>query len=327
MSAVLVAVILSSVDGAPAQAQDVLAQTEQAVQLHAAVQKGRGRGCRLYTSAKRVKTRCKVLPMPAEATVHWYKVEAAQKAYDNVPGGKFGFASIDWVQSAWRKGDFEVPADVRAVRRRGVKDAGTMRYRIEVAWPDGRLIRSAELAPMPGGPTSKQDLRKVTLRPDDTYLGYMTELAGLPYIFGSAAQGRLPHQAERRVGVDCADLMIYGLRRMGHKLRYRSSRTLGPISRSLGARIDGRRGGLYLRGGERVPVGPAGIIPGDWIIFEGHVGAFMADRGHMGWLDEADLVIHIAWKEVAIESLADSGYGTQGFELRRPNVLAQSGSN
>jgi hypothetical protein len=76
-----------------------------------------------------------------------------------------------------------------------------------------------------------------------------------------------------------------------------------------------------------VPVGAQGIQPGDWIIFEGHVGAFMADRGRLGLLDEDDLVIHIAWKEVAIESLADSGYGAQGFQVRRPNVLAQSGSN
>jgi hypothetical protein len=187
MSAVLVAVILSSVDGASASAQDVFAQSQQVVRLHAAVQQGRGRGCRLYSSTPNVKSNCKVLALPPEADVTWYKVEAAQAAYDNVPGGKFGFASIDWVQSLWRKHGFEVLADVEAVRRRGVKHAGTMRYRIEVQWPGRGLIQSPELMARAGGPAARHDLRKVTVRPDDTYLGYMTELAGLPYIFGSAA--------------------------------------------------------------------------------------------------------------------------------------------
>ena len=132
---------------------------------------------------------------------------------------------------------------------------------------------------------------KVTVRPDDTYLGYMQELAGLPYIFGSAAQGREPHQAERHIGVDCADLMVYGLRRLGHDVGYRSSRTLGPISRRVVSGVAARRGDVYLAGGRPVRVGAGGVAPGDWLIFEGHVGAFVEDRGRPGVLDTRDLVI------------------------------------
>lgn len=327
MSAAVIVLILSSVDGGVATPRDVTARADKQVSLHAAVQVGRGAGCRLFTEAPRVKSACKVLPPPFGTSVHWFKVEAERAAYDNVEGGRFSFATIDWAQSPWRDGVWSLAADVRAVKRRGVAGAGTMRYQVQVDWPGRGRLSSAGLEAGAGGPTERADIRKVTLRPDDSYLGYMAELAGLPYVFGSAAQGRQPHQAERRIGVDCADLMIYGLRRLGHDVGYRSSRTLGPVSRALVPRVEARRQGVYMQGGRAVPVGPRGVQPGDWIIFDGHVGAFVRDRGRVGVLDEEDLLMHIAWKELAVETLAASGYGGVSFEVRRPKALAQSGSN
>jgi len=151
----------------------------------------------------------------------------------------------------------------------------------------------------------------------------MAELAGLPYIFGSTELGREPHQAERGIGVDCADLMIYGLRRRGFDLEYRSSRTLGPISRRIAGSAAVRERGLYLdTSGRPIAVGPRGVKPGDWIVFSGHVGAFYADRGAIGALDEEDLLLHIAWKELAIEPMIETGYGELPFEVRRAHALA-----
>ena len=330
MSAAWVVVLLTTVDGGAARAADVVARADQQVRLHVAVREDGPDGCALYTDAPRVRSRCAVRPVPAAWRIEWYKVEAVAAAYDNVPGGRFGFAPIEWAPSAWRQGA-SVDADVAPIARRGLPAgwvAGTMRYQVEVRGPVGEALWSPGLdAPQPGGPARRQDIRKVTLRRDDTYLGYMSELAGLPYVFGSAAQGQEPHQAERRVGVDCADLMIYGLRRMGHAVGYRSSRTLGPVSRAIGARVTARRGGAYLAEGAPIPVGPEGVQPGDWLVFKGHVGAFVEDRGQRGILDEEDLLMHIAWKELAVESLTRSGYGATPFEIRRPNALALAAAN
>lgn len=321
-----VVLILTSVDGGAASARDVVARADQSVALHAAVRVRGRRGCVLYTDAPKVKSRCRVRALPEDLEYTWLKVEADRAAYDNVPGGKFSFRPIGWLESNWRRGRSRVPADVRPVRRRGVRGAGTMRYRLRIGQGE-HVLESAGLAARAGGPSRRADIRKVTVRPDDTYLGYMQELAGLPYIFGSAAQGREPHQAERHIGVDCADLMVYGLRRLGHDVGYRSSRTLGPISRRVVSGVAARRGDVYLAGGRPVRVGAGGVAPGDWLIFEGHVGAFVEDRGRPGVLDTRDLVIHIAWRELAVESLADSGYGASPFEVRRPKALAPRGSN
>lgn len=326
MSAAWVALVLTAVDGGPAAAQDVVARSSAHVELFAAVTEVHEGGCRMFTDAPRVKTRCMTSPLPPDAEVTWYKVESARAAYDNVPGGRFRFAPIDYVASRWRSGP-RAPADVTPVSRAGVRGAGTMRYRVEVGWPDGRRMRSPGLVTRPGGPRRDEDIRKVTLRLDDSYVGYMSELAGLPYVFGSAARGDEPHQAERRVGVDCADLMVYGLRRLGHAVGYRSSRSLGPVSRRVAAPVTARRGGVYEARGRPVPVGPRGVRPGDWLIFDGHVAAFVEDRGVRGRLDPRDLVIHIAWRELAVESLEESGYGARPFEIRRPNALAPVGSN
>jgi hypothetical protein len=259
--------------------------------------------------------------------VTWSKVEAGQKAYDNVPNGVFHAAAIDWVETAWKTAVWSVTADVTPVLRAGAASElaiGTMRYRVQARLADGTVLRSmSPSSDRPGGPKETEDARKVSIRSDDTYLGYMSELANLPYIFGSTALGNEAHQAERAIGVDCADLMIYGLRRMGVDQEYLSSRTLDPISAHVAAAVRMDALGRYRDGGGKViAVGEGAVRPGDWIIFSGHVGAFVEDRGVPGILDRSDVLMHIAWKELAIESLEDSGYGEAAFEVRRASALS-----
>lgn len=318
------ALILVSVDGGAAMERDVRALSSQTVVLHAAIEVSRGGRCTWITGAPAVSGRCGSVSGPESSLVRWSKVEADRAAYDNVPGGTFKTASIGWIESPWTSGAWSVLADIKPVARRGIPYfAGTMRYRVFVSLPDGREISSPGLFESPGGPAAREDIRKVQLRLGDDYLGLMTELGNIPYIFGSTELGRELHQAERGIGVDCADLVIYGLKRAGHDLTYRSSRTLSPISRHIAASDSVRdRGGAYLDENRRpIPVGKGGVSPGDWIIFSGHVGAFYEDRGVLGAFDEADLLMHIAWKELAIEPMIDSGYGEAPFELRRPHAL------
>jgi hypothetical protein len=323
---VIEVLVLTSVDGAPARAVDVIARADQPVTLHAAVRvRDPGQRCVLYTDAPKPRTRCRVRPAPKGVEARWSKLEAEKPYYDNVPNGRFTVASIRLEAHAWRHGPWNLPADVRPLRRAGLPSGGTMRYAVRVTLPDGTDRASpTPLDAYAGGVPSKLDARRVTLRASDDYLGYLTELGGIPYVFGSSPIGSEIHQAERGVGVDCADLMIYGLRRMGHDLKYVSSRTLGPYSRPVVGPVRARRGKVYLdASGEPVRVGKKGVRPGDWIIWDGHVGAFHTDRGTLGVLDSDDLVIHTAWAEVAIQSFEDSGYADRGFSVRRARALDQ----
>lgn len=326
--------VLTSLDDGTARASDVRARVGDAVMLHAAIEvRSRGQGCVVYTTAPRVESACVRRDPPVGLDVAWSKIEAGEGAYDNVPGGTFRLAAIDWVASPWQRG-WSVRADVAPIARaslaRGwdprVSRAGTMRFVAEVTLSDGTVLAS----PRPrdallGGPSTAQDARKISLRLDDGYLGMLSELGGLPYIFGSTATGREPHQAERGIGVDCADLVIYGLRRLGHDVDYRSSRTLGPISRSIVRGPVRRVAHAYVDpAGRPVVVGRDGLVPGDWVIFSGHVGAFFEDRGELGALDDEDLVIHTVWREVAVEPLHATGYADSPFEVRRSSDLQRS---
>lgn len=322
-------ILVSAGDGA-AMERDVRALSSEKVVLHAAIEVSRGGRCTWITGAPAVSGRCRSLAATGpELSVRWSKIEADRAAYDNVPGGVFKTASIGWIESPWTSGAWSVPADIQPIARRGIPYfAGTMRYRVHISLPDGRDISSPGLFESPGGPSASTDIRKVQLRLGDDYLGLMTELGNVPYIFGSTELGREAHQAERGIGVDCADLVIYGLKRAGHDLMYRSSRTLSPISKHIAASDSVRdRGGAELDGayldgkGRAIPIGTRGVLPGDWVIFSGHVGVFYEDRGIIGAFDERDLLMHIAWKELAIEAMIDSGYGEVPFEVRRAHAL------
>lgn len=320
---VIEVLILTSVEGAPARAVDVVERVDKQVTLHAAVRVRKpGQRCVLFTNAPKPRTRCRVRPAP-EIEARWSKLEAAKPYYDNVPGGKFTVAAIELESHPWRRGAWDVPADVKPMRRKGLPAGGTMRYAVTISLPDGSARSSnLPLDSYAGGVPSKKDARRVTLRANDAYLGYLTELGGIPYVFGSAPIGREIHQAERGIGVDCADLMVYGLRRMGHEVPYISSRTMKPYSRAIVGPVATRRKNVYLdAAGQPIRVGKGGVAPGDWIIWDGHVGAFHTDRGTIGVLDADDFVIHTAWAEVAIQSLEDSGYGDRQFVVRRPRAL------
>src|SRR5438045_4018799 len=77
-----------------------------------------------------------------------------------------------------------------------------------------------------------------------TYLGYLTEMFGQPYVWASAGLTDATHQSERLEGSDCADLMVYGARRMGKRIAYTWTGGLPDVTKYLAA---GKRGddGVY----------------------------------------------------------------------------------
>jgi len=76
---------------------------------------------------------------------------------------------------------------------------------------------------------------RVTIRRDDSFLGYLTEMYGQPYIWASAGLSDTSHQSEHLEGSDCADLMVYGARRMGKHLAYTWTGGLPDITKLVAA--------------------------------------------------------------------------------------------
>jgi Bacterial capsule synthesis protein PGA_cap len=111
----------------------------------------------------------------------------------------------------------------------------------------------------------------------------ITEQFGLPYLFGSGELSEdLDTGPETNLGADCANFVVYALRRQGQRVSWsdpkRLREYLGPLARS-------------------VTPGTAKITAEDLqrgvIVHLGtHVAAVMQDRAPVGILDENDLVAH-----------------------------------
>lgn len=133
---------------------------------------------------------------------------------------------------------------------------------------------------------------QVTIREDDSYVGYLTELLGLPFVIPPKLIGSHGHQTDLRIGTDCAELAIYGKRRMGFNIPY-----CGP------------RGILaYLKGTDD-------LKPGTIVHFGHQVSVLYQDRGTVGVLDKDDLLIHAYQDKVAIEELGKTELANNEYRL------------
>src|SRR5258705_12585720 len=83
---------------------------------------------------------------------------------------------------------------------------------------------------------------RVSIRRDDSYLGFLTEMYGQPYIWASAGLSDASHQSERLEGADCADFIVYGARRMGARIGYTYTGGLPPGTPPPAARPPGNDG-------------------------------------------------------------------------------------
>jgi hypothetical protein len=249
--------------------------------------------------------------------LRWNKLEPAAANLSNGDGDTFHFAAIDYratpIETAGGKP--AIAADVHPTLTPDHGDGvGTMRYQL-VALQGDRVIASpgleARRGKASGGLTDA--VMRVSIRRDDTYLGFLTEMYNQPYIWASAGITDGTHQSERLEGSDCADFIVYGARRMGAKIGYTYTGALPRVTRLLAA---GKRGddGVY-RDARGQPL--AFTRPGDLLLFPRHVGALAADRGTIGVLDDQDLMMHTLFDSPKEQALADTGYADEPVELRR----------
>jgi hypothetical protein len=322
---ILVAVhIVSEISGAVAPPDDVAkhARAGEAVTLHAVIEARDGEKRIYYSDAKTIRIdgatiETRSLDDLGEIDLRWYKVEPTEENLSNTSSGKFRYERIAYDEvevTGWRD-DPSVTADVRPTltpdRGGGL---GTMRYKVaarvgratvESPGKDARRTRAA------GGLTD--DVHRVSIRRDDSYVGWLTELYGQPYIWASAGSTDRTHQSERLEGSDCADFVTYGWRRLGHDVPYTWTEGLRKYTRKLSSG-SAREDGVYVdKKGDPIPFPKVG----DLVLFPRHVGVLVEDRGVKGVLDTQDRMAHTLFESPHEEPIADSGYADMRVDVMR----------
>lgn len=299
------------------------ARKDQPVRLYALVSAQVGGAKRWYSDAPAVRLDGKTLtlaPMSAlpAAALRWYRVEPSVATMSNTETGSFRFEAIPYQRTAIEgaAGKSSLAADVRpTVTPDHGSGVGTMRFAIELS-RGGKVVASPgpEARRGKGSGGLLDTVHRVSVRRDDTYLGYLTEMFGQPYIWASAGTTPRAHQSERLEGSDCADFIIYGARRMGKALEYTWSGGLPSVTKLLAPRGERGADGIYRDAkGKPLPFPAAGDI----ILFPRHVGALSVDRGTLGVLDDQDLMFHTLFDSPKEQAIADSGYASTWVELRR----------
>jgi len=316
---IVAAQLVAAIDDAAASDRPAYARADQRVTLYAVLVAEHA----IYSDAptlrlagKRVTAR--PLAQAPACELRWSKIEPAVASMTNgdTPG-EFHFAAIDYratpLASATNAG--AIAADVHPTLTPDHGDGvGTMRFQLVVQQGDTTIASPGPEARRGKGSGGLTDaVLRVSIRRDDSYLGYLTEMFGQPYIWASAGLSDDKHESERLEGSDCADFVVYGARRMGKRIKYTWTGGLPQITTLLGAGTRGSDGVYRDRDGKALPFTKVG----DLVLFPRHVGVLSVDRGQRGVLDDQDLMMHTLFDTPKEQPIADSGYADKPVELRR----------
>jgi len=194
---------------------------------------------------------------------------------------------------------------------------GTMRY--------GASIRMGEQRVNTPGRDNRtragihESVATVRFRKDNSFVGYMTELMNVPYVYGSASPSGKDrdHQSEKATGADCADLIVYGWRRGGKRLKYTWSQGLKSYTKKMKNVSYMTDGSYRTEGGNLIEFGDA-IRAGDILLWGRHV-AIVVEKDPKNVLTKDTKILHTVWGSPEIVPLRKIGYGFDktDFEIRR----------
>lgn len=128
-----------------------------------------------------------------------------------------------------------------------------------------------------------ENIIQIVVKKNDSYIGFLTEQLNLPFIIPPKVLPKFGHQTDLNIGTDCAELAIYGMRRLGYKIPYEGPKG---ITKYL-IKVDSISSGTILHYGFQVSI-------------------IYADLGEIGELDEEDLLIHAFEDKVKIEYLGET---------------------
>lgn len=124
------------------------------------------------------------------------------------------------------------------------------------------------------------------------YVGKLTEIFNLPYVYGSAllnVEGKT--SADARYGADCSSFIIYGRRREGFRIPYMNPSQLLPYLIQIDEFGGFQNGVAYGRHGP-IRVTPDLVKNGLLLHFGKHMAAVYRDDPQRGVLNKDTLVVH-----------------------------------
>ncbi|MGB8957715.1 MAG: hypothetical protein WCC00_01760 [Candidatus Aminicenantales bacterium] len=257
--------------------------------------------------------------LPSHLGISWYQVKPKLKEYSNL-----------WKPGHPDVGDIHLePIEYEIVPMTGCR--GQDSVDISTLLPPGRTGTFYFAAEIDGvkGPFSTQlegfaessplhlkyryRIIQVVRGEDDSYLGYLSELFGTPFVIGPRMTDQGVNETDARMGSDCAAFAIYGKRRQGFRVPY-----CGPLGiyRYLSAiedmplrPIPFDQTGVYATPDNRfIRIGPGGLQAGDIVHFGEQVSVFYGDVGIKGVLDKDDLLLQCYGSQPTITTVGDSGF-------------------
>lgn len=156
---------------------------------------------------------------------------------------------------------------------------------------------------------------QISLRPDNSYVGYLYELMNTPFIMAPRATPGGFNQADERLGTDCAGLAVYGRRRMGYtRVHYLGPRGILLYLDPITDEEYNLTGNVYTAN-----TGDTASAPerGDILHFRSQVSIFLEDKGIPGILDTEDLLIQSWFDGTHICCIADNGFTDYPMRLYR----------
>jgi hypothetical protein len=325
-------------DSGPARDGAAVARKDQTVTLFAAARlrrKGKAvwvtRAPGLLLGGKRVATMTPEDAKVGSIALRWSTVEPVPahiaaggqaEPYSNAVlgtenhGAWRGYDALGYFETAL--GEFTEEGWTRAGSARPPRPAddtwdglGTMRFKVELRGGGSAVASPGAEATDERG--LKKSVLRVTVRRDDSFLGWLTSYFLVPEVFGSAGPGK-DHQTDRYVGADCADVLVGALRASGSRVDYTSAAGLVALTKHVAGPFQADERGVMTATGTATggAVAPGDLIliryAGPWATGTGrawdHVGALWEDRGVKGVLDGEDLIIHMGHPRLEIEPLA-----------------------
>ena len=233
----------------------------------------------------------------------------AWKGYDQL--GYFETVLGDFAQGGWTRAGSARPPRPADDTWDGM---GTMRFKVELRVGDRLLASAGAEATDQRGLLGR--VARVTVRWDDSFLGWLSSYFMVPEVFGSAGPGR-DHQTDRYVGADCADVLVGALRASGSKVDYTSAAGLTRLTRHVAGPFAADARGVLSAVATGKQVASVAVAAGDIVLIRyagpwatgtgrawDHVGALWEDRGVKGVLDGEDLIVHMGHPRLEIEPLS-----------------------
>lgn len=186
-------------------------------------------------------------------------------------------------------------------------------YRIGLSYKfQGKWVHLPRTCCKQPQPTNQELLQLTTLviRRNNGYVGYLSELLGVPFVF-YPGWWHGQHQTDYRWGADCVALAIYGRRRMGHTIPYMAPPALIRYTKVVGKVQQGAKQP------SRIRLIQAKVKVGDLLHFGFQTAVLSKDVAPIGYLTSADIVIHTYHRYATESTLAKLPYAHLSFVVRR----------